>query len=234
MGDNRAIFDRYIQVANVLGQMFQNVLEIVVHDFKDLDKAIIHIVNGHISGRSVGGPASELNMRRLFEQDQFPDELVNYTSRSHRGQSLKSSSVAIRDHDGKIIGAFCLHFDISQFEQFQKFLELFVNSKIHSLIGINDFGANQPHDEEIKNEIDAWALKQGLYTNQLSYKDKQSIVDHLYHRGYFKKRGAISIVASVLQLTRQCIYNYLELAKRHASSLNSDQKTEDMDYGSYV
>lgn len=218
MSENKAIFDRYIQVANVLGQMFQNILEVVVHDFKDLDKAIVHIVNGHISGRSLGGPVSELNMRRLLEEDQFPDELVNYTSRNHRGQSLKSSSVAIRDREGKIIGAFCLHFDISQFEQFQKFLDVFVNSKIHSLIGVNDFGANQPHDEEIKNTIDEWALKQGLYANQLSYKDKQAIVEHLYHRGYFKKRGAISIVANVLQLTRQCIYNYLELAKNPSAT----------------
>ena len=143
MSENKAIFDRYIQVANVLGQMFQNILEVVVHDFKDLDKAIIHIMNGHISGRSLGGPVSELNMHRLLGEDQFPDELVNYTSHNHRGQSLKSSSVAIRDQEGKIIGAFCLHFDISQFEQFQKFLDVFVNSKIHSLIGINDFGANQ-------------------------------------------------------------------------------------------
>lgn len=211
--EHQEIFYRYVQVANVLGQMFQNVLEVVVHDFRNLDAAIIHIVNGHISGRSVGGPASELNMHRLLDQDHFPDELLNYTSRNHRGQSLKSSSLAIRDGEGNIIGAFCLHFDMSQFEQFQKFLELFVNTKIHSLVGINDFGANLTHDEEIKNEIDAWKLKQGLSTAQLSYKDKQSIVEYLYHRGCFKKRGSISLIANELQLTRQSIYNYLEIAK---------------------
>ncbi len=214
MKESKEIFDRYIQVANVLGQMFQNVLEVVVHNFADLDHAIVHIVNGHISGRCVGGPVSELNMRRLLEEDQFPDEIINYTSRNQRGQMLKSSSIAIRDHKGKIIGAFCFHFDISQFDQFQKFLEVFVSSNVHSLIGVNDFGANQPHDEEIKNEIDAWALQRGLYTSQLSYKDKQAIVEHLYNRGIFKKRGAISIVANVLQLTRQSIYNYLEIAKK--------------------
>lgn len=214
MSKNQPIFDRYIQIANVLGQMFQNVLEVVVHDFKDLDNAIIHIVNGHISGRSVGGPASELNMRRLLEQDQFPDELVNYTSRNPRGQSLKSSSVAIRDADGKIIGAFCLHFDTSQFEQFQKFLELMISSSIDANIGINDFGANQPHDNEIQHEIDTWLIKQGLSNAQLSYKDKQSIVEHLYRGGYFKRRGAISLVANALQLARQSIYNYLELAQQ--------------------
>jgi predicted transcriptional regulator YheO len=213
--DNQILFKRYIQLADVLGQMFQNVLEVVIHDFKDLDHAIIHIVNGHISGRAIGGPASELNIRRLLEHDQLPDMLISYTSRNSRGQQLKSSSLAIRDDQGKLIGAFCLHFDLSQFEQFQKFLEYFVSSKVHSLVGLNDFGASQPHDEEIKSEIDKWLLSENLYATQLTYKDKQSIVGYLYRRGCFKKKGAISIIANALQLTRQCIYNYLELAKSH-------------------
>lgn len=212
--DNSMIFERYIMLADVLGKMFQNVLEVVIHDFTDLDHAIVYIVNGHISGRSLGGPVSEINLRRLLEKDQFPDMLVNFSSKNSRGQPLKSSSLAIRDNQGKLIGAFCLHFDLSQFEQFQKFLDFFVTAKVDAFIGINDFGASQPHDHEIKGEIDAWILKNGLHTAQLTYTDKQSIVNHLYQKGCFKRKGAISIVANSLQLTRQCIYNYIELAKQ--------------------
>jgi predicted transcriptional regulator YheO len=211
--DTRRIFERYILLADVLGQMFPNVLEVVVHDFKDLDQAIIHIVNGHISGRAVGGPASELNIRRLIEQDQFPDVLSNYTSRTARGQQVKSSSLAIRDDKGRLIGAFCLHFDLSQFEQFQKFLEFFVNSKVHALVGLNDFGAGLQHDVEIQQIIDGWLMRHSRYTAQLTYKDKQDIVRHLYQKGQFNKKGSVTCVAGALQLTRQSIYNYLELIK---------------------
>lgn len=211
--NNEAIFARYILLAEVLGEMFENVLEVVIHDFKDLDHAIIYIVNGHLSGRSLGGPVSEINLRRLVEEGQFPDKLVNFSSRNSRGQPLKSSSLAIRDGQGKLIGAFCLHFDLSHFEQFQKFLDFFVNAKADSIIGVNDFGASQPHDQEIKIEIESWLLKRGLHTAQLTYHDKQLIVGHLYHKGLFQRKGAISIVANVLQLTRQSIYNYIELAK---------------------
>ena len=49
--NNELIFARYIQLADVLGQMFRDVLEVVIHCFKDLDHAIIYIVNNHISGR---------------------------------------------------------------------------------------------------------------------------------------------------------------------------------------
>ena len=211
---NKEIFERYIQVADVLGQMFQDVLEVVVHDFTDLDRAVIHIVNGHISGRTVGCPASELNMRRLLEDEQFPDTIVNFSSRNSRGQHLKSSSLAIKNSENKIIGAFCLHFDISQFEFFQKFIEHFVNPKIHPLIGVNDFGASQPHSKEIEEEIENWRLQRGLFNTELTYKDKQAVVAHLYLRGFFQKKGAISSIAKGLKLTRQSIYNYLQNVKQ--------------------
>ena len=210
------IFKRYIQIAEVLGQMFPNVLEIVIHDFENLDKAIIFIVNGHISGRSIGGPISEVNLRRLLEEGQFPDTLVNFSSRNSRGQPLKSSSLAIRDDQGKLIGAFCMHFDLSHFEQFQKFLEFFMNAKVDAFVGVNDFGAGQPHDQEIQEEIDSWIMKKGLHASQLTYSDKQGIVSSLYHKGVFKRRGAIGVIANLLQLTRQSIYNYIELAKKEA------------------
>lgn len=210
------VFQRYIQLADVLGQMFPNILEVVVHDFKDLDHAIIHIVNSHLSGRTLGGPISEINLRRLLEDEQFPDTLVNFSSRGSRGQQLKSSSIAIRDDKGLLIGAFCMHFDLSQFDQFQKFLEFFINAKVDALVGVNDFGAGQPQNEEVKAEIEGWILKNNLYSTQLTYKDKQSIVAHLYERGLFKRKGAISMAANALQLTRQSIYNYIELTKQNA------------------
>lgn len=222
--NNELIFARYIQLADVLGQMFRDVLEVVIHCFKDLDHAIIYIVNNHISGRSLGGPISEINLRRLLEEGQFPDMLINFSSRNSRGQPLKSSSLAIRDDQGKLIGAFCLHFDLSHFEQFQKFLDFFVNAKVDSFVGINDFGVNQPYDQEIKEEIETWLLKKGLHTAQLTYNDKQAIVNHLYQKGCFKRKGAISIVANALQLTRQSIYNYIELAKRSQENNSFSQE----------
>lgn len=224
--NNERIFARYILLADLLGQMFQNVLEVVIHDFKDLDHAIIYIINGHISGRSLGGPISEMNLRRLLEEGQFPDKLINFSSRNSRGQKLKSSSLAIRDDQGRLIGAFCLHFDLSHFEQFQKFLDFFVSAEVDSIVGVNDFGASQPHDQEIKEEIETWLLKKGLHTAQLTYHDKQSIVNHLYQRGCFKRKGAISIVANALQLTRQSIYNYIEMAKNAGEKISFSASNE--------
>jgi predicted transcriptional regulator YheO len=212
----KAIFERYIQLADVLGQMFSPLLEIVVHDFTDLDHSIIHIVNGHISGRQIGGAASELGIRRLLKQEAIPDVLVNYANKNHQGQRLKSASMAIRDDQGNMIGAFCLNFDVSQFEHFQKFINFFISYEDNALVGPSDI--NDKHlsnEEEIENEIKTYLLKNGLISTQLTYKDKQAIVNYLQQQGCLKKRGAISAIANSLKLTRQCIYNYLELAKNN-------------------
>jgi len=212
------IFERYIQIADVLGRIFPNVLEVVVHDFKDLDHSIIFIVNGQISNRKIGDAASELGIRRLLDQENIPDTLVNYINQNNRGQKFKSASIAIRDDDRKMIGAFCFNFDLSQFEQFQKFLGLFMGCETNILVGLNDINDKfLTNEEEIQDGIKNYLLNNRLNHTQLTYKDKQEIVNHLYKVGLFKKRGAISTIANFLKLTRQCIYNYLELAKNKES-----------------
>lgn len=208
---NDKIFKRYIQLANVLGELFKNLLEVVVHDFKDLDQSIIHIVNGHISDRKIGDGASELGIRRLLNDEKIPDTLVNYVNKSKKGKKLKSASMAIRDDKGKMIGAFCLNFDISAFENFQDFLSFFLQHDSNPFVSQNDIsGLYLSNEDEIESEISNYLLKKGWSTNSISYKNKQEIVHHLITNGYFKKRGAIGTISNQLNLTRQSIYNYLK------------------------
>jgi predicted transcriptional regulator YheO len=214
----KTIFARFIQMADMLGQMFANTLEVVIHDFNDLDHSIIHIVNGHISGRTIGDGASELGIRRMLSQEAIPDLLVNYANISPRGQKLKSASLAIRDDRGQMIGAFCLNFDLSQFERIHNFLTFFMQSETHELVGSQELTISGTNKEELCKEIENYLLRQGLYGQPLTYKDKQTVVEHLLRQGAFAKRGAISHIAEALQLTRQCIYNYLELAKNKSSN----------------
>lgn len=208
--ENKDIFERYIEIARALGALFPPVLEVAILDFKDLDHPLIFIVNGQITGREVGGSANELNCRLAVEENALPNNAT--AMRGSHGQSLKSRLLPIHDDQGKIIGAFCLHFDTAPFEQFQKFLDFFVNAKAPSHPAMEG-------GEEIPQKIEAWLLKKGLFAQALSYKDKQHLVAYLFADGSFKKRGAISSVASALQLTRQCIYNYLEIAKRENDTI---------------
>lgn len=204
------IFDRYIQIAEVLGQMFPNILEAVVHDFKDLDHSIIYIINGHISGREVGHGASELGLRRLLGQEDIPDVLINYININQNGNKLKSASIAIRDGKKKIIGAFCVNVDISYFEHFHHFLTTLMHSTPLPLVGQGELTPIDTIEEEIKKLIQDYLVKWSLVFSQLDYNDKQEIVIYLNQKKCFRQRGAVMAVANALKLTRQSIYNYLK------------------------
>jgi len=211
---HEALFHRYIQIAEVLGQMFPNILELVVHDFKDLDRSVIFIINGHISGREVGSGASELGLRRFLENENIPDVLVNYTNFNARGNRLKSASIAIRDQKGRMIGAFCANLDLSSFEHFKNFLTLLLGSKTLPIVGESELAPVRSVEEEVRNSIQDYLNKHNLVFSQLTYADKQNIVLYLEQNGCFRQRGAMIAVGHALQLTRQSIYNYLKKGNR--------------------
>lgn len=204
------LFQRYIQIAETLGNMFPNILEAVVHDFSDLDHSVIFIINGNISGRTVGDGASELGLRRFLEEENIPDTLVNYTSISVRGNKLKSSSIAIRNDKGKMTGAFCLNLDVSHFEHFYRFLQPLISAEVMPLVGDKELIPPVSVEEDVNQFISQYLLQRNLLFSQLSYRDKEEIVAQLFQRGYFKQRGAILAIAEVLKISRQSIYKYLK------------------------
>lgn len=206
------ILAHYVNIAQVLGEMFAPVLETVVHDLRDPEHSIIAIYNGHLTGREVGGSATNLGQRLM--QGDFPDVLIGYENESPNGQKLKSSSLAIRDENDELIGVLGLNLDISYFDQFRKFIEQFISSEHSKYVqaperfnGTTPEGMSTPK-EDIRNAIDRYITSRNWNTRTLSYADKREIVEHLYKNGYFKSRGAVTIIANELGLTRPSVYNY--------------------------
>jgi len=206
-----ATLAHYVNVAQVLGEMFAPVLETVVHDLRKPDESIIAIYNGHLTGREVGGAATNLG-RRLIKGD-FPDVLVGYENESPNGQKLKSSSLAIRDKDGNLVGVLGLNLDISYFEQYRTFIEQFIASENSEYVSAPERFKQAPDGmstpkEDIREAITRYITAHNWNAQTLSYADKREIVEHLYKNGYFKSRGAVTIIAEELGLTRPSVYNY--------------------------
>ena len=205
------ILAHYVNMAQVLGNMFAPILETVVHDLRTPDSSIIAIYNGDLTGREVGGEATNLG-RRLLKGD-FPDVLVGYENESPNGQKLKSSSLAIRGEDGELIGVMGLNMNVSYFEQFSSFIEQFISStKTNHVSTPEDFkttpdGVTTPK-EDIREAITRYITAHNWNAHTLSYADKREIVEHLYRNGHFKSRGAVTIIAEELGLTRPSVYNY--------------------------
>lgn len=90
------------QIAAGVAAQFGSNCEVVIHDVSGNrpDHTIVHIENGHVSGRKVGDGASQVVLDQLARQDEQPKDHLCYLTRTPDGKILKSSSLYIRNSRG--------------------------------------------------------------------------------------------------------------------------------------
>lgn len=207
---DQEIFDHYIRMAETIGKMFSPLLETVVHDLRIPEKSIIYICNNHITGRKLGDSLTDLGLRRLIG-DNVPDMLISYPNESPSGQRLKSSSLTIRNQEGKIIGAFCLNLALENFEQMKTVLDQFlIFTEPSDDIHFDKENFITSPVAEIRKAIDDFRQGENHTSYDLSKENKQKLIQYLYTRGYFNIRGAVAIIARQVGLTKASVYNYLK------------------------
>jgi predicted transcriptional regulator YheO len=109
-----------------IGALLGNRCEIVVHDFtQGLDRTIIKIVNGQVSGRSVGGCPSSLFFEMYDKINLEQKDLPVYFN-TEQGRLFKSSTTFIHGEGGAIVGAICINFDVTDLLQSQGVIQQFV------------------------------------------------------------------------------------------------------------
>lgn len=99
------------RVANGIAGQFGMGCEVVIHDLAGGDSTIIHIVNGHVSGRSIGDGPSEIVLKAL--KGEINEDHINYLTCVPGGRTLRSSTVFIRGNSGEIVGVFGINVDIT-------------------------------------------------------------------------------------------------------------------------
>ena len=209
--NNINIMTGIITIAEMLGEMFAPFVEVIVHDYQKPEASVVFIANGHITGRAIGSALTDLGIKRLAGEV-IPDRLVGYSNTAPDGRPLKSSSLAFRDSNGEYLAALCLNVDVSFFDQIRNVLDVFLKGTESKLVGKSEnFNAITP-SAEIRKAIDNWNFENANYDKQLSADDKRKLVFYLLKNGHFNKRGAVSIVADELSISRPTVYRYLEEA----------------------
>jgi len=108
----RAEFGPYLPLMDFLAELLGPRTEVVLHDTSDLDRSIVALTNGHVSGRTVGGPATDLVLKVLQNHEHDDqDYLANYLAESRTGGAFRSSTFFIRDAGGEVVGMLCVNID---------------------------------------------------------------------------------------------------------------------------
>ncbi len=105
------------RIAKGVAAQFGSSCEVVIHEIRpgSAEHSIVAIENGHVSGRKVGDGSSQVVLQQLgktIDPDASEDRL-SYLTKLPNGKLLKSSTIYIRDEEGKVAALFCINFDVS-------------------------------------------------------------------------------------------------------------------------
>ena len=202
------VLQHHIRIARAFSMMFHPLLEAVVHDYRGSKPGIMAIFGSHITGRKVGDPLTELGKYRVRGRP-VADDLVGYPTETVSGRKMKSTSLAIRLPNGKLIGALCFNVDLAIIGEMQELLKTFTTfSSEIEVPRMERFRSHAPR-EEVAAAIFTEMRSKGLSVKQLTQGDREDIVRSLAKQGMLSRRGAITTIAKTLSMTRPTVYRYL-------------------------
>jgi predicted transcriptional regulator YheO len=200
----------FIPFVDALAETFGKNCEVVLHDFTKPDQSIIKIAHGHITGRDVGGPATDLILSFLGKKGKNVDCLIGYPTKTKQGAELKSTTVFIRDNRDKIVGALCINMDITPYISLKSLSEQFCLR--------SDVGGERQFPEKFESNVDQLInelleqsiTKIGKPIVHMRKEDKLQIIRDLKENGLFLIKGSAKRVSQELNVSLATIYKYLE------------------------
>ena len=212
----------YIPLVEFLGKAMGPHCEVVLHDVSSPENSIIAIANGHVSGRSVGGPLTDLVLKVMKDGLRGHQPFIaNYSARLKNNATCRSGSYFIKDANDQIIGVLCVNLDISKLVETRKFID--------ELIGVQepasfpaapiaetiDVFENLPESiDDVLNAIIDKVLKEfPVSPERMSVEEKMDVVKRSNEHGLFLLKGGLSELAKRMQLSEATIYRYLNKVK---------------------
>ncbi|HEV2386284.1 MAG TPA: helix-turn-helix transcriptional regulator [Candidatus Acidoferrales bacterium] len=210
--ERRRLFELLARLTQALGQGLGGNCEVVLHDFQDPESSIVAIANGQLTGRKVGDTLDALGFQLLREPP--ARDLVGYRSKTRGGRELRSTSIFVRDEEGKVIGALCINLDLSAPIKFQEWLRETVNPQDPEI----DEKFEHSVEEVLEGLVQSAIRAIGKEASEFTREDKIAIISQLESKGAFLIRYSVDRVADLLGLSKYTIYNYLDEVKSRQSN----------------
>lgn len=196
------------QIAGGLAAQFGPSCEIVIHDLADdLEHTVVHIENGHISGRALRDGPSHAVLELLRTGAQPQDHLA-YLTRTPDGKILKSSTLYIRDEAGNPTGLFSINYDISSM--------LLAESILHEFTAPKERTDREPEkithsvSELLDELIEQSVALVGKPVSLMDREDKMRAVRFLSDSGALLITKSGDKIAKYFGISKYTLYSYLD------------------------
>lgn len=196
------------RLARGLAEQFGSDCEVVVHDLTrtDHDNTIVAIENGHVTGRNLGDGPSQVALEAM--RGGKAEDKLNYFTKSKDGRMLRSSTIFVKDDEGKPTGILAINYDLSKL--------LVADGAIRSLMrGIDD---SQPVpsaiptnvtdllDQLIEQSVELIGKPVALMTKE----DKMRAVQFLSDAGAFLITRSGDKISKFFGISKYTMYTYFD------------------------
>ena len=200
------------QIAAGVAAQFGSNCEVVIHDVSGNrpDHTIVHIENGHVSGRKVGDGASQVVLDQLARQDEQPKDHLCYLTRTRDGKILKSTTLYIRGDDGVPIGIFGINYDITLMMAMENQLKQFTATEQES----KEPEAISRNVSDLLDELIEQSVKLvGKPVALMNKEDKVKAIQFLNETGAFLITKSGDKVCKYFGISKYTLYSYIDEAK---------------------
>lgn len=205
--------DFFSRLLTALEAQFGPTCEIALHDYsRSLEASIVDIRNGHVTGRKIGDPSSNLGFELMRGSGSGGDR-YNYITYLRSSRILKSSSVYLRDADNKVVGCLCINMDITDTIKFEEYLRQLNHYPISD--GSESLSAEY-FPETVTDLLDHMIAETqaiiGKQVDEMDKDDKIRFLNRLDKKGAFLISKSSEKVCSYLGISKFTFYKYLDSA----------------------
>ena len=205
--------DFYKRLAHALALQFGSGCEVVVHDLESTDPShsIVAIENGHVTGRKLGDGPSHVVLEALHAGDAKLEDRLAYLTKTADGKILKSSTVFIRDENGRAVGIFAINYDITILRA--------MGDTIAEVVGTGPSAPREPEpivrsvadllDDLIEQSVQLVGTPVALMTKE----EKVRAIRYLNDTGAFLITKSGPKVCKYFGISKYTLYNYLDEAR---------------------
>ncbi|MDV7105858.1 PAS domain-containing protein [Vibrio sp. TH_r3] len=209
MNNNLQLFKN---IASFLAQQMQD-CEFVIHDLSNLERSIVFIGNGHISGRTVGDSATDLVLRVLKDKEFLTKDYTDiYKSVSSTGKAFNSSTFFIKDNN-ELVGLLCINQDLTNYQNMFDALGGILRTSNPARPAAVSERLVPSVSSLPTNVIEEVFNKKVSNVTRLTKEERMEVIKELDKKGIFLLKGSISEVAKTLKVSDATMYRYLQKIK---------------------
>ena len=198
---NQSKLAPYLPMAAFLSAVCGDNFEVILHDVSEPETSVVAIFNGHLSGRKVGDPMTEL-ARSLVREEVYREQDFVFFSSTYFFIELV-----------ELLGLICVNHDLTDLTALSSHLQNLLSA--FSVPGQST--ARAAYTEELDDSIPGLSttlihntvLRRGIPAGRMTAREKEELIGALDRQGVFSTKGAVGQAARELDISEPTVYRYL-------------------------